>query len=52
MVQVQIGRKFDEVNMLLETLKAANHPIRVFNSQSVDDYNKRRLQAKQPLEAN
>jgi len=36
--------------MLLETLKAANHPMCVFNSQSVDDYNKRQLQAKQPLE--
>jgi len=53
MVQLQVGKtfnSFDEVKALLDTLKATNHPMRVFNSQSVDDYNKRRLQAKEPLE--
>ena len=47
-----IGRKFnsfDEVVGLLDTLKSANHPVRVFNSQSVNEYNKRRAKAKIPL---
>ena len=44
MVQLQIRRKFnsfDEVKSLLDTLKAANHPMCLFNSQSMDDCNKR-----------
>jgi len=55
MIGLQTGRKFhsfEEVKTLVDTLKAANHPMRVFNSQSIGDYNKRRLQAKEPLEPN
>ena len=52
MNDLQIGRKFNsfqEVQDLLSKLKAFNHPMRVFNSQSVEDYN-RRAKAKKPLE--
>ena len=53
MNDLQIGRKFNsfqEVQDLLSKLKAFNHPMRVFNSQSVEDYNNRRAKAKKPLE--
>ena len=53
MNDVQVGRKFnlfEEVQELLKKLRAYNHPMRVFNSQSVDDYNKRRAKARVPLE--
>lgn len=48
-----VGMKFtsfDEVIKVLDDLKAAHHHLRVFNSQSVDEYNKRRAKAKTPLE--
>ena len=53
MNDLQIGRKFNsfqEVQDLLSKLKTFNHPMRVFNSQSVEDYNNRRAKAKKPLE--
>ena len=53
MNDVQVGKKFnlfEEVQELLRKLRAYNHPMRVFNSQSVDDYNKRRAKARVPLE--
>ena len=51
--ELQIGRKFnsfEEVKGLLDKLKASGHPMRVFNSQSVEDYNRKRVKAKVPLE--
>ena len=51
--ELQIGRKFnsfDEVEELLGKFKASGHPMRVFNSQSVEEYNRRRVKAKIPLE--
>ena len=53
MNDLQIGRKFNsfqEVQDILSKLKAFNHPMRVFNSQSVEDYNNRLAKAKEPLE--
>ena len=50
---LQIGRKFnsfDEVKELMDKFKAAGHPMCVFNSQSVEEYNRRRVKAKVPLE--
>ena len=50
---VQVGRKFnsfEEEQELLGKLRAYNHPMHVFNSQSVDNYNKRRAKARAPLE--
>ena len=52
MNDVHIGRKFNlfqEVQDLLSKLKAFNHPMRMFNSQSIEDYN-RCAKAKEPLE--
>ncbi len=49
----ETGKKFesfDQVTQLLDQLKEANHPLRVYNSQSVDEYNKRREKAKSPLD--
>ena len=43
-VQLQIGRKFnsfDEVKELLDKFKTSGHPMHVFNSQSVEEYNRR-----------
>ena len=53
MNDVEVGRKFnsfEEVQELLSKLKASNHPMRMFNSQSVDDYNKKHAKAKVPLD--
>lgn len=51
---VVVGKQFKtfaEVKVLLEELKAkSNHPLRVFNSQSVEEYNTRRAKAKVPLD--
>ena len=41
--ELLVGKKFnsyDEMMALLDRLKASNHPLYVFNSQTVDDYNK------------
>ena len=35
---------------MIDDLKAHNHPLRVFNSQTVEECNKRRAKAKQPFE--
>ena len=46
---LQVGRKFNsfvEVQELLDKLKVCNRLMRVFNSQSIDDYNKKRAKAK------
>ena len=43
-VELQIGRKFtsfDKVKELLDKFKASGHPMRVFNSQSMEEYNRR-----------
>ena len=48
-----VGKKlnsFDEMMTMINQLKASNHPLRVFNSQTVEECNKRRAKAKQPLE--
>jgi len=53
MNDLQVGRKFnsfEEVQELLDKLKVCNHPMHVFNTQSIDDYNKKRAKAKTPLE--
>ena len=52
--ELQFGRKFnlfEEVKGLLDKLEASGHPIRVFNSQSIEDYNRKRVKAKVPLES-
>jgi len=43
---------FEEVQELLDKLKVCNYPMRVFNSQSINDYNKKCAKAKLPLEPN
>lgn len=51
--ELLVGKKFnscDEMMALLDRLKASNHPLRVFNSQTVDECNNRRAKSKQPLE--
>ena len=51
--ELLVGKKFnsfDEVMAVIDRLKASNHPLRVFNSQTVDECNKRRAKCKQPLE--
>ena len=48
-----VGKRFssyDEMMAFINGLKASNHPLRVFNSQSVEECNKRLAKAKQPLE--
>ena len=39
----------EELNAIVNQLKSNRHPICVFNSQTVEDYNKMRLKAKIPL---
>ena len=51
MAELQIGRKFDSFEEVKKSYwtsqwKASDHPMRVFNSQSVEDYNKRLVKAK------
>ena len=41
---------YDDMMAMIDDLKAHNHPLRVFNSQTVEECNKRRAKAKQPLE--
>ena len=40
---------FEELNAMVNQLKSNRHPIRVFNSQTVEDCNKKRLKATIPL---
>ena len=46
--ELQIGRKFnsyDEVTELLDKFKASGHPMHVFNSQSMEECNRRQVKA-------
>ena len=48
-----VGKRFEcyeDMMVMIDDLKAHNHPLRVFNSQTVEECNKRRAKAKQPLE--
>ena len=37
---------YDDMMAMIDDLKAHNHPLRVFNSQTVEECNKRRAEAK------
>ena len=43
-------KAYDDMMAMIDDLSAHNHPLHVFNSQTVEEYNKRRAKAKQPLE--
>ena len=48
---MNVGSAFDEfkaVEECFEKLKEHHHPLRVFNSQSAQDYNRKRVNAKNP----
>ena len=47
-----VGKRFESYDMMvmIDDLKAHGHPMRVFNSQTVEECNKRCTKAKQPLE--
>ena len=48
-----VGKRFecyDDMMAMIDGLKTKNHPLRVFNSQTVEECNKRRAKAKHPLE--
>ena len=48
-----VGKRFesyDDMMAMIDALKLHNHPLRVFNSQTVEECNKRSAKAKQSLE--